>query len=97
MNEEPAPLAGLIIARARVDVERLAAAGRWTAENTAELDRVFERSATRALRRPRFAERSLMLRRIARRVVPAPARPYLRRVLASFEGPRRVLGARRDR
>jgi hypothetical protein len=97
MSENPEPLAAPLIAAARADVERLAATGRWTAADAAALDRAFERSATRALRAPRPAERSLLLRRIARRVVPAAARPYLRRMLALAERPLRVVGAGRNR
>ena len=97
MSEEPAPFASSVVAAARSDVERLAAEGRWTREDADGLDRLFERAATRALRTPRFAERSLALRRVARRVVPGRARPYLRRALAFVERPLGAFAARRDR
>jgi hypothetical protein len=97
MSENPEPLAAPLIAAARADVERLATTGRWTAADAAELDRAFERSATGALRALRLAERSLLLRRIARRFVPASARPYLRRMLAFAERPLRVVRAGTNR
>ena len=97
MSEEPALFASSVVAAARSDVERLAAEGRWTLEDSDGLDRIFERAATRALRTPRLSERSLVLRRVARFVVPRPARPYLRRVLALVERPLRAVAARGDR
>jgi hypothetical protein len=97
VNDEPGSPVAPIVDAARADVEQLDAAGLWTSEDTAELDRAFECAATQALRTPRLAERSLALRRIARLVVPAPARPCLRRALAFLEGPLRALGARRHR
>ncbi|HXZ82523.1 MAG TPA: hypothetical protein VED84_02090 [Acidimicrobiales bacterium] len=97
MSENPGSFASSIVAAARVDAELLAIDGRWTSENTAELDRAFERAATQALRMPRLAERSLWLRRMARLVVPAPARPRLRRALAFVEQAFRSARARRDR
>ncbi|MGD0741686.1 MAG: hypothetical protein ABSA31_00085 [Acidimicrobiales bacterium] len=86
-----------LVAAARSDAARLAAEGRWTEADSAELGRVFERSAARALRTPRLAERSLVLRRFARRIVPARARPHLRRALAFVERPLGVVSARRGR
>ena len=97
MSEEPAPFASSVAAAARADAERLAAEGRWTPEDSDELDRIFERAATRALRTPRFSERSLVLRRVARLLVPRPARPYLRRALAFVERLLGAFAARRDR
>jgi hypothetical protein len=97
LSEEPAPFASSVVAAARSDAERLAADGRWTQEDSDGLDRIFERAATRALRTPRLSERSLALRRVARLVVPRPARPYLRRALAFVERPLGADAARRDR
>ncbi|MCU1488754.1 MAG: hypothetical protein JWM85_159, partial [Acidimicrobiaceae bacterium] len=42
--------------------------------------RRFEAAATAALRVPALAERSARLRRVARRVVPARAKPFVRRL-----------------
>jgi hypothetical protein len=97
VNERSGRAATSILDAARADVRNLAATGLWTAEMTADLDRAFERSATVALRAPRYSERSLVLRRVARLFVPRPARPYLRRALAIVERPLGVLAARRDR
>jgi hypothetical protein len=97
LSEEPALFASSVVAAARSDIERLAAEGRWTLEDSDGLDRIFERAATRALRTPRLSERSLVLRRVARLVVPRPARPYLRRALALVERPLSAFAARGDR
>ena len=43
MSEEPAPFASSVVAAARSDVDRLAAEGRWTREDSDGLDRLFER------------------------------------------------------
>jgi len=75
------------LVRSAVDeASRLRAQGTVPPEFLAELDHRFEQAAERALKVPAFAERSAVARRIARRVVPAPARPLLRRA-----------GARTDR
>jgi hypothetical protein len=97
VNGKPGSLASSVVAAAHGDAERLAADGRWTSEKTVELDRAFERAAVQALRRPRFAERSLVLRRLARLVVPAAARPSLRRALGTVERALGSVGARRER
>ncbi|MGD0343643.1 MAG: hypothetical protein ABSB55_01600 [Acidimicrobiales bacterium] len=97
MNEQSGRAASSIVDAARADVRNLAERKLWTPEMTAELGRVFERSAAQALRAPRYSERSLVLRRVARLLVPRRARRYLRRALAIVERPLDVLAARRDR
>jgi hypothetical protein len=74
------------LVRSAVDeAARLRAAGTVTPAFLSELDARFEQAAERALKLPAFAERSARLRRIARRVVPAPARPALRRAGARLD------------
>ncbi|MGA9077423.1 MAG: hypothetical protein WB383_03705 [Acidimicrobiales bacterium] len=97
MNKQSGRAATSIVDAARADVRNLAERELWTPEMTAELDRVFEQSATQALRAPRYSERSLVLRRVTRLLVPRRARPYLRRALAIVERPLDALAARRDR
>jgi hypothetical protein len=83
-----------VVAAARQDVEELAASGRWTGDDERELERQFVRARSAAMRAPRIAERSLLLRRLARFTVPRKLRPRLRYGLARIE---RAIGEWRDR
>ncbi len=83
-----------IVAESRRDVDSLDAEGRWSAEDDNDLERRFARATYDALRAPRIAERSVRLRKIARRTIPRPLRPKLRRALARIE---RVYEVFRDR
>ncbi len=85
-----------IVADARRDVMELATEGRWNKEDEAELERRFERATYDALRAPRLAERSVRLRKIARRTIPRPWRPRLRRGLARIERAYEVIRDRKD-
>jgi hypothetical protein len=77
---------GTLAAEIEAEVARLAAEGHWDASRDADLAERFELAAAAALRVPRLAERSRALRRVARLLVPAPARPVLRAGLARVEG-----------
>jgi len=46
----------------------------------------FERAATDALRAPVFSERSIVLRRILKRLVPTPLLPTARRAVLVIDG-----------
>jgi hypothetical protein len=82
---EPTALSDSVLVRARRDVIALAEERRWTDEDDAELDRRFARATFDAQRAPRLAERSVRLRKLARRTVPRSLRPKLRRALARIE------------
>jgi hypothetical protein len=83
-----------IVAESRRDVDSLYAEGRWRPEDDNDLEGRFARATYDALRAPRIAERSVRLRKIARRTIPRPLRPKLRRALARIE---RVYEVFRDR
>jgi hypothetical protein len=85
-----------IVADARVEVEALAAEGRWRSEDDVELERLFARATYDALRAPRLAERSVRLRKLARHTIPRPLRPKLRRALARVERVYEVIRDRKD-
>jgi hypothetical protein len=80
----------------RIEVE----AGRvretvWTAEDDLRLETAYEAAATLALRTPLLAERSVALRRIAKRVTPKVFVPAARRVVGTVDGlSRRVARSR---
>lgn len=57
----------------------LSVSGRWSNAMQVELDQGFERAARKALRAAALYERSVMLRRIARRVIPTGLRPIAKR------------------
>ncbi|MGA8295824.1 MAG: hypothetical protein WB770_02155 [Acidimicrobiales bacterium] len=92
--ESPDALSESVISKARDDVAALVAEGRWTLGDDAALEQQLARATFDALRAPRLAERSVRLRKIARRTIPRPLRPKLRRALARAE---RVYEAIRDR
>jgi hypothetical protein len=71
----------VIAMRANAAAAALVATGRWTPAATARLDEAFERAARAALRAPVLSERSLVLRRVAQRVVPPRYRPIVRRLV----------------
>ncbi len=81
-----------MIARARALADDLAS--RWPDERTAEMSAAFERATVDALRAPVLAERSIVLRKIAKRLLPRSARPVARRAVAVVDGiSRRVVDA----
>lgn len=90
-------LSDSIVAEARRDTAALAAEGRWSKGDDAELERRFEVATYDALRAPRLAERSVRLRKLARHTIPRPLRPKLRRVLARLEHVYEVIRDRKDR
>jgi len=92
-NVQP-PAPPPILEQAQQDVAALAASGRWARSDDQELERQFVRATNAALRAPRIAERSMMLRRIARVTVPRRIRPHLRHGLERVE---RAVGEWRDR
>ena len=95
MTESPAPTpAGAVVAEARDDVARLAQSGTWTPKDDQELARQFTRARTAAMRAPRITERSILMRRIARLVLPRRVRPPVRHALSHLE---RAVGEWRDR
>jgi hypothetical protein len=89
-------LSDSIVADARNDVASLASEGRWSKADEAELERKFERATFDALRAPRLAERSVRLRRLARKTIPRRLRPKLRRGLARVERVYEAIRGRRD-
>lgn len=94
-----APRSGLAALEKRIDVEsdRLGELI-WRGEDDVEIERVYERVAIAALRTPLLAERSVALRRIAKRVVPRRLLPVARRGVAVIDNlSRRVGGARSAR
>ncbi len=84
---DPAPLdaarldAAPLVAAAQADAAALRA-GPCPPQFIAELDAGFERASRAALADPALAERSLRLRRIARRIVPESMRPTARQLAA---------------
>lgn len=71
-----------VLAAAIAEAAALRASGRWSQADDDRLAQAFETAAAQALRVPALAERSTELRRIARKVVPAAARPQARRAAA---------------
>ncbi|HEY5272334.1 MAG TPA: hypothetical protein VIJ34_03760 [Acidimicrobiales bacterium] len=70
----------------------------WGVQDEVGLEAAYEQAATSALRAPLLAERSVALRRIAKRVVPKALVPAARRVVGAVDGvSRRVVGARSAR
>jgi hypothetical protein len=70
----------------------------WSAEDDARVELSYEQAATSALRAPLLAERSVALRRIAKRVVPKALVPAARRAVGVVDGlSRRAIGSRRPR
>jgi hypothetical protein len=93
------PLSGLPALIKRIDSEA-ARLGElvWRAEDDARVELAYEQAATAALRAPLFAERSVALRRVAKRVLPKALVPAARRAVGVVDGfSRRVSGARRAR
>lgn len=83
-----------LVAQAERDVADLEASGRWTRVDDRELARQFARATSAAMRAPRLAERSMLLRRLARIAIPRRLRPRLRHGLERME---RAVGEWRDR
>jgi hypothetical protein len=75
------PRADALVARARREAASAVASGRWSAARAAEWAALFERSAVDALRAPVLAERSIVLRRIGKRLVPTRLLPVARRAV----------------
>jgi hypothetical protein len=84
----------VIVARAVAAVHELHVAGSWMAGDTARLDDAFEHAARAALRAPALSERSLVLRRVAKRIVPERYRPAARQIVVRFDAASRVVVAR---
>jgi len=89
-------------AMARQRAEALSASGIFTPMDGADLDERFEAAAVKALRVPVLAERYAGLRATARKVIPEPVRPVVRRVVRvidrvlrrGFEAGERLVGRR---
>ena len=71
--------------RAEGEAQRLRAEGLFSDADARRLDAAFERAAVRALRAPDPIERSVLLRRMARRMLPARLRPVVGRVVRAVE------------
>jgi len=70
----------------------------WGAGDDAALEAAYEQAATSALRAPLLGERSVALRRVAKRVLPKALVPTARRVVGAVDGiSRRVVGVRSAR
>jgi hypothetical protein len=70
----------------------------WSAEDDARVELAYEQAAAAALRAPLLAERSVVLRRVAKRVVPKALVPAARRAVGVVDGlSRRVIGRRGPR
>jgi hypothetical protein len=70
----------------------------WSAEDDVRVEHAYEQAAASALRAPLLAERSVALRRMAKRIVPKALVPAARRAVGVVDGfSRRVSGARRAR
>jgi hypothetical protein len=78
--EQQASLSARVAASARDAADALQASGAWTAADDLAMDAAFSTAATAALAVPSFAERAMLLRRIAGRVVPRRLRPLLGRL-----------------
>lgn len=70
---------------ARADAARLRSEGIVTEQYERDLATRFESAAVKALRVPAFAERSALLRRLAKRFVPERARPGVKLVLRELD------------
>ena len=93
------PLSGLpaLMERIESESERLRNVI-WSAEDDARVELAYEQAAASALRAPLFAERSVALRRIAKRVVPKALVPAARRAVGVVDAlSRRAIGSRRAR
>ncbi len=86
MPKARSTLPSAVVAAAEADAARLRDEGIVSDAYAHELDVRFEAAAVRALRVPALGERSAVLRRFAKRVVPERARPFVRR--AAFRGDR---------
>lgn len=98
--DEPDPAADAVraayLGRVEAEAARLVASP-WSAAELATLEAAFERAAVQALRAPALAERSVRLRAIAKRVVPAPLVAPLKRVVRLLDAGSRALSRRLDR
>ena len=90
------PLSGLPALMERIEAEGDRVSDLiWSAEDDVRLGTGYEQAAAAALRAPLLAERSVALRRIAKRVIPKALVPAARRGVAAIDGlSRRVVGSR---
>jgi hypothetical protein len=66
----------------------------FPSSDVAEMERAFEQSARQALRAPAFAERSVLIRRAAKRLLPRRLVPVAKRSVARFDAlSKRVIDA----
>ena len=93
------PLSGLPALMERIESESERVRGLiWSAEDDARVELFYEQAAASALRAPLFAERSVALRRVAKRVVPKALLPAARRAVGVVDSlSRRVMGTGRPR
>jgi hypothetical protein len=98
MDSTPGPVE--LIARVDAEAARLAAEV-WSVADDEWASLLYERAATAALRAPVLADRSIVLRRIVKRVTPRALVPTVKRVVKLFdEASRRlvdVASSRRSR
>lgn len=93
------PLSGLpaLMERIAAEAKRVSEVV-WSAEDDVRLETAYEQAASSALRAPLLAERSVALRRIAKRVIPKSLVPAARRAVGAVDGlSRRVVGSRPGR
>jgi hypothetical protein len=93
------PLSGLPALMDRIDSESERVRDLiWGADEDAAAELAYEQAAASALRAPLLGERSVALRRVAKRVVPKALVPAARRAVGVVDGLSRRLGsARRTR
>jgi predicted component of type VI protein secretion system len=93
------PLSGLPALMERIEAEATRVSETlWSAEDEARVETIYEQAAILALRAPLLAERSVALRRIAKRVLPKALVPAARRAVGAVDGlSRRVVGAKSSR
>jgi hypothetical protein len=75
----------------------VARAADWPRERDAVLAGLFEDAATSALRAPVISERSVLARKVAKRIVPERLRPLARRAVRRFDGAVRAVADVVDR
>lgn len=79
----------------RVDNEaRRLSAQVWRQSESDATNAAFQDAARRALRAPVLAERSVHLRRLAKRVLPSALRPTAKRLVVHFDKTSRALASR---
>jgi nuclear transport factor 2 (NTF2) superfamily protein len=89
-----------LVARIGVEADRLGA-GVWSERDDERVSLAFEQCATAALRAPVLAERSIVLRRIAKRITPRALVPTVKRLVKLADATSRrvveMLSSRRSR